>query len=94
MYCSCQPITTCSDQSEQKFSNVPSLLFVLDLLLNAEAVSFLYYFFIINSILASLVWSNLTVWLDELGKCSRTKRECDSSQKAALLLCRSFLSFW
>lgn len=62
MYYSCQPTTTCSDQSQQMFSNVSSFLFVLGFasLMQKQShtyfsVSFLSLFFI-ASILASLVW--------------------------------------
>lgn len=70
MYYSCQPTTTCSDQSEQRFSNVPSYSFVLGLLLKCRSsvippFSFLYLFIFLTSILASLVWQNLTVgWMN------------------------------
>lgn len=92
MYYSYQPITTCSGQSEQKFSNIPSYALVLGSLLYHRSTvitissHFCIYFFFYLAFW--LHWSGkFYSWLDELGKCSRTKRECDSSQKAALLLC-------
>ena len=61
MYYSRQPITTCSDQSQQKFSNVPSFLVCAGfapLTQKQWDSSFSFYFllFFIASILASLVW--------------------------------------
>lgn len=91
MYYSFQPTTllktlflptTCSDQSDQTVCNIPVFFTGLRLLQYYKSNVFSFYSKhsgfngLVKRIDEMVKWSGKSV--DEMGKCSRTKRECDS----------------